>query len=106
MTVLRLLTVLALMLAGFATGEVRAQDAHDLPHVTADEQAAHSHDAAVPAPDCDPKPDCKPVAVWTAPPRPAIASGRALPVRPARRATGPRAPIGHDPPVPIDLTRA
>jgi hypothetical protein len=105
MIVLRLLAVLALVLAGFAVGDVQARDAHDAPEVWGDGHGTHSHDKAA-APDCDPKPDCKPVAVWVAPPRPGVASGRALPVRPARRATGPLARIGHDPPVPIDLTRA
>lgn len=105
MTVLRLLAVLALVLAGFAAGDVRASDAHDTPEVSTDGRGAHSHDMAA-GPDCDPKPDCKPVAVWVAPPRPGIVSGRVLPVLPARRSAVPPAPIGHDPPVPIDLTRA
>ncbi|MCK0166198.1 hypothetical protein MWU52_01390 [Jannaschia sp. S6380] len=105
MTVLRLLAVLALVLAGLAAGDVQASGAHDAPEVSTDGHGAHSHDAAT-APDCDPKPDCKPVAVWITSPRPGIALGRVLPVRPARRATGPLAPVGHDPPVPIDLTRA
>jgi hypothetical protein len=99
----RVLIALALVLAGYAAQTAPSLVDREAPDAVAADQS-HVHDAKASAPDCDPKPDCKPTAVWIGMPHQGDVLGRALPLRQAARHVDPQAQPGRDPPVPIDLS--